>query len=94
MAYRWDRFSWFGLRKPTDDGKLRPYDREVEEVDLAALMEAVLMEAIEPGLNRKRGQGLRSVEFYQSEDPALQKDKSKTATLEMLQRMLNEADSN
>lgn len=87
LAYRWDRFSWFGLRKPTDEGKLAASNRPITEKDLVAFMEAILIEAIEPGLNRKRGEGLRSVEFYQSEDPTLLKDKSKTALLDLIQRL-------
>ncbi len=92
MAYRWDRFSWFGLRTPTTEGKLEGYTRQFSEKDLIGLMEAILIEAIEPGLNRKRGEGLREVEFYQAEDPTFQKDRSKTALLEMIQRLSNSDD--
>src|SRR6266542_2598202 len=86
LAYRWDRFSWFGLRRPTREGKLEPFQRELTEADLVGLMESILIEAIEPGLNRKRGEGLRSVEFYQSEDPSFHKDKKRNLLLEMMQQ--------
>jgi hypothetical protein len=90
LAYRWDRFSWFGLRRPTREGKLEPFQRELAEADLVGLMESILIEAIEPGLNRKRGEGLRSVEFYQAEDPSLQKDKKRTLLLEIMQQFAGE----
>lgn len=92
LAYRWDRFSWFGLRRPTDAGNLETNARPAAEKELVGLMEAILIEAIEPGLNRKRGEGLRSVEFYQSEDPSLQKDKSKNALLELIQKVAKSDD--
>lgn len=92
LAYRWDRFSWFGLRRPTGAGNLETNPRPATERELVGLMEAILIEAIEPGLNRKRGEGLRSVEFYQSEDPGLQKDKSKNALLELIQKMAKSDD--
>jgi hypothetical protein len=87
LAYRWDRFSWFGLRRPTREGKLAPFQRQLTEADLVGLMESILIEAIEPGLNRKRGEGLRSVEFYQAEDPSLQKDKKRNLLVEMMQQL-------
>jgi hypothetical protein len=86
LAYRWERFSWFGLRRPTEDGKLVESSREIGEKELVGLMEAILIEAIEPGLNRQRGEGLRSVEFYQAEDPTIEKDKNQKALLRLLQK--------
>ncbi len=74
------------MRRPTREGKLEPFQRELTEADLVGLMESILIEAIEPGLNRKRGEGLRSVEFYQSEDPSFHKDKKRKLLLEMMQQ--------
>lgn len=87
LAYRWDRFSWFGLRRTTSGGELERFERQLTEADLVGLMEAILIEAIEPGLNRKRGEGLREVEFYQAEDPAFHKDRKQKLLLEIVQQL-------
>jgi hypothetical protein len=44
-------------------------------------LEAILIEALEPRQNRKRGDGLAAVEYIQKEDPEIQKKKMK-ATLD------------
>ena len=46
------------------------------QVDLKLLigtLEAILIESLEPPLNRKRGDDLQAVEYLQVEDPTLQK---------------------
>ena len=71
---RWDRFSWFGLSEVTSVGKL--VEQESYALDgsiLIATLEALLIESIEPPLNRKRGDDFRAVEYLQVEDPHLQK---------------------
>lgn len=40
-------------------------------------LEAILIEALEPRQNRKRGDDLSAVEYIQKEDPAIQKKKIK-----------------
>jgi hypothetical protein len=58
LSGRWDRFSWFGLRSVGDDGKLS--DREVpwSQNVVVDTMEALLIESLEPPLNRRRGDNL------------------------------------
>jgi len=79
---RWDRFSWFGLLKVTDDAKLVEKDSASLSADtLIATMEALLIEGLEPSQNRKRGDDFRAVEYLQVRDPELQK-KEQAALLE------------
>lgn len=71
---RWDRFSWFGVYSVSEKGLLETmvepnYDLET----MIITMEALLIEALEPPQNRKRGDDFRAVEFLQVEDPELQK---------------------
>lgn len=40
-------------------------------------LEAILIEALEPRQNRKRGDDLSAVEYMQKEDPAIQKKRLK-----------------
>ncbi|MGB8295830.1 MAG: GIY-YIG nuclease family protein [Polyangia bacterium] len=71
---RWDRFSWFGVFAPSEDGSLTTssqprYDLEM----LITTMEALLIEGLEPPQNRKRGDDFKAVEFLQVEDPEIHK---------------------
>jgi hypothetical protein len=81
---RWDRFSWFGVRTVSEDGKqledpgLNGLSLEV----VIATLEALLIEGLEPRQNRKRGDDFSAVEYLQYEDPKIKKQR--------LQRMLQE----
>ncbi len=67
---RWDRWSWFGLLEVTDTGELREPGTVQRDTDaFIATMEALLIESLEPGQNRKRGDDFRAVEYMQAEDP-------------------------
>lgn len=82
---RWDRFSWFGMKSVNDDGSLEKLDaRLTEPSNIIATLEAVLIEALEPPLNRKRGDQLSAIEYLQARDP--EKDRDKEAILEFLIR--------
>jgi hypothetical protein len=50
-------------------------------------MEALLIEALEPGQNRRRGDGFAAVEFIQAEDPVMRKDQLKVAIAELTARL-------
>ena len=77
MATRWDRFSWFGLLPVSEVGKLGSLpDTHVASKMIHAL-EAVLIEALEPRQNRKRGDDLAAVEYIQKVAPSLEKKKLK-----------------
>lgn len=67
---RWDRFSWFGIRTVSEDGKLLPVVETVSSnADLITTLEAVLIEALEPPQNRRRGDQLATIEYLQAADP-------------------------
>lgn len=73
LAARWDRFSWFGLLPVSDAGDLQPLPNAYEAAKIIPALEAILIEALEPRQNRKRGDDLSAVEFMQLEDPEIQK---------------------
>ena len=77
LGGRWDRFSWFGLRSVGPDGELSdevmPWNQEV----VVETMEAVLIESLEPPLNRKRGDNFSGAEYVQVSDPGIEVAKKK-----------------
>jgi hypothetical protein len=77
LATRWDRFSWFGLVPVSADGKLQKLPGSYEAAKLIPALEAVLVEALEPRQNRKRGDDLAVVEFNQVLDPSIEKNRLK-----------------
>lgn len=81
MSARWDRFSWFGLLPVSDAGKLGSLPQTFEAAKLIPALEAILIEALEPRQNRKRGDDLAAVEYIQRVDPEIEKKKIK-ATLD------------
>ena len=73
LSTRWDRFSWFGLRPVAEDGSLGDAPVHYSADPLIPALEALLIEALEPRQNRKRGDDLSAAEFYQRIDPKIQK---------------------
>ncbi len=89
LSGRWDRFSWFGLYGVSDDGDLL---NEIPEFDGDAIiqaLESVLIESLEPPLNRRRGDNLTAVEFMQALDPEIEKRQIKN----LLQQALTNIDT-
>lgn len=81
MSARWDRFSWFGLLPVSDAGTLGALPAQYDAAKLIPALEAILIEALEPRQNRKRGDDLAAVEYIQRVDPEIEKKKVK-ATLD------------
>ena len=52
--------------------------------NMIATLEAILIEAMEPRLNRQRGQELEAFEFFQHEDPELKTAKLMTDVASVL----------
>jgi hypothetical protein len=77
LAARWDRFSWFGLLPVSEAGALGSLPLTYDAAKMIPALEAILIEALEPRQNRKRGDDLSAVEYIQKEDPAIQKKKVK-----------------
>ncbi len=81
MSARWDRFSWFGLLPVSEAGELAELPETYTAAKLIPALEAILIEALEPRQNRKRGDDLAAVEYIQRADPEIEKKKVK-ATLD------------
>lgn len=79
LATRWNRFSWFGLVPVTESGSLGTMPGYYDSSKLVPALEAILVEALEPRQNRKRGDDLAEVEYVQMVDPAIEKRKLKAA---------------
>jgi HB1, ASXL, restriction endonuclease HTH domain len=77
LSSRWDRFSWFGLLPVSEAGELGGLPDSYLSTKIIPAVEAILIEALEPRQNRKRGDDLSAVEYIQKEDPEIQKKKVK-----------------
>lgn len=79
---RWSRFSWFGFRPISEDGKLGKKVTQLPtgcDMDtLITAVEAILIEALEPRKNKKKGDGLVAAEYRQVPDDTIEKKKIKT----------------
>jgi hypothetical protein len=84
---RWDRFSWFGLRSVRDNGELSDGEATWSQEAVVETMEALLIESLEPPLNRRRGDNLSEAEYIQVPDPQIEKTQNK-AFLEKLAKQL------
>ena len=70
-APRWNRFSWFGFRDVNDEtGKLEPLPGEIDARHLVTILESVLIEALEPPVNGRRGDYM-GVLYEQVPDPKI-----------------------
>lgn len=87
LAARWDRFSWFGLLPVSDTGQLGPLPKSYESAVIIPALEAILIEALEPRQNRKRGDDLSAVEFMQLEDPEVKKRRVRASLEAVLDKM-------
>lgn len=81
---RWDRFSWFGLLSVTEEGQLVSSTVTTDHGTLIATLEALLIEALEPPQNRRRGDDFRAIEYLQSEDPSVRRKQEEEAILRRL----------
>jgi predicted GIY-YIG superfamily endonuclease len=75
LGGRWDRFSWFGLYPVTENGKLNT-DIIFEKLTVqhfGDILEAILIESIEPRQNRKQGNLFSGLEYLQKEAPEIKK---------------------
>ncbi len=87
LGSRWNRFSWFGLLDVTPEGGLRevPFNNTLSS--LIATLEALLIEALEPPQNRKRGDDFSAIEYIQDIDPEL-KEREIQNTLRSIEQKL------
>lgn len=87
LGSRWNRFSWFGLLDVAEDGSLREMVLNISIANLIATLEALLIEALEPPQNRKRGDDFSGMEYIQAIDPEL-KEREIQNTLRSIERKL------
>ena len=89
---RWDRFSWFGIHEVTDTGNIKAQTSlALGGAQIIVELEAVLIESLEPPLNRRRGDGLRAVEYLQVEDPAIRNQQVLSLVSELQANLLGKA---
>jgi hypothetical protein len=77
LGGRWDRFSWFGLRGVAVGGELADFSSTWTQSVVVDTMEALLIETLEPPLNRKRGDNFSGSEYLQCPDPKIDEAKKK-----------------
>jgi hypothetical protein len=79
LAGRWDRFSWFGFYPVKDNGELN-LEAQFKDFTIQILgdvLEAILIETIEPRQNRKKGNSFEGLEFLQQEAPEIKRKQKK-----------------
>jgi len=87
LSGRWDRFSWFGVRRVTPNGQLEDVPTEFTLKNPISTMEALLIEGLEPPQNRRQGNGFNAVEFLQRTDPELSRLKQKLLLTELAKNL-------
>ena len=89
LAGRWDRFSWFGFYPVKDNGELNTETqfKDFTIQNLGNILEAILIECIEPRQNRKQGNSFVGLEFLQQEAPEI-KQKQKKQVIDELTKLL------
>ena len=83
LAGRWDRFSWFGLKGVGESGALSEPVAAWTPAIVIETMEALLIESLEPSLNRKRGDNFAAVEYVQVADPQVENARRKALLAEL-----------
>lgn len=87
LGSRWNRFSWFGLLDVTQEGNLRETALNSSLAALVATLEALLIEALEPPQNRKRGDDFSAIEYIQGIDPELKEREIQNTLRSIEQKM-------
>jgi hypothetical protein len=87
LGSRWNRFSWFGLLDVTQDGNLRETRFSSSLAALVATLEALLIEALEPPQNRKRGDDFSAIEYIQDIDPEIKEREIQNTLRSIEQKM-------
>ena len=80
LRSRWDRFSWFGLNPVGERTAGQPAgvgngSSQWNTKAIIDVIEAVLIEAVEPGQNRRQGDYFGGGEYLQVEDPSVEREK-------------------
>lgn len=86
LGGRWDRFSWFGLRAVGEDGTLTDAASDWTHKVVIETMEALLIESMEPPLNRRRGDNFQGAEYQQVTDQDIEDRNLKAAIDELMKK--------
>lgn len=91
LSGRWDRFSWFGFYPVNEHGKLitNISFNTLTIEQMGDLLEALLIESIEPRQNRKQGNLFYGLEYLQQEAPEL-KEKQMKQTIQAMVEKFNQ----
>lgn len=87
LMSRWDRFSWFGLLPVSPEGTLGELPKIYDGTAIIPAIEAIMIEALEPRQNRKRGDDLSAVEYIQKEDPEIKMSKMKQTMISAIGKL-------
>lgn len=87
LGGRWDRFSWFGLRDVRPDGTLSEPSVAWTHAVVIETLEALLIESLEPPLNRKRGDNFSGAEYVQVVDPEIERGLKRQMLSEMVDKI-------
>ncbi|OAV64738.1 hypothetical protein Barb4_03878 [Bacteroidales bacterium Barb4] len=86
---RWDRFSWFGFYPIDEKGELLT-NIKLDNITIQSLgdvLEAILIESIEPRQNRKQGNFFSGLEYLQQEAPELKKQLKAGLLIDLLGKL-------
>ena len=88
LAGRWDRFSWFGFFPVNENGKLNleAKFKEFTIHNLGDILEAILIESLEPRQNRKQGNSFQGIEYLQKEAPENKKRQTEQLLRELMDK--------
>jgi len=87
LSGRWDRFSWFGLKGVQPDGSLTGPSSAWSYSVVVETLEALLIESLEPPLNRKRGDNFSGSEYIQVVDPEIERHRRRKILAEMAEKI-------
>lgn len=87
LSGRWDRFSWFGLKNVEPDGTLSGPSPAWSYSVVTETLEALLIESLEPPLNRKRGDNFSGAEYIQVVDPEIERHRRRKILAEMAEKI-------
>jgi len=87
LSARWDTFSWFGLLPFTDEGEIQELPKNYNSNVIIPLLESILIEALEPRQNRKRGDNFSDIEYLQKTDPLIEKKRIQAAVSAVIDKL-------
>ncbi len=87
LSARWDTFSWFGLLPFSNGGEIQSMPQKYDSNHIIPLLESILIEALEPRQNRKRGDNFSEIEYLQKTDPLVEKKRMQATISSVMDKM-------